>query len=164
MACGAAAQPDAPLPPPESKMSLSATKGPAIQPSSELLAWFEGEGKGRLVQVPVVVVPLPLGLSVGLVAGDTEGDPASALPLKLDDTAMSVSLAENIRSDCAYDVPCAIWVEGYWGATLSGPGPSFGGPSFGGPSTGPKRHPFSVRRYVGLVSSDAQNLRLVEKG
>jgi hypothetical protein len=145
-------------------MTLSDTPGPAIQPASALLEWFEGPGKGRLVQVPVVVVPSPLGLASGYVAGAPAADASGALSLKLDDTAMSVSLADNIRPDCAYDEPCAIWVEGYWGATLAMPGPSFGGPDFGGPATDtPKRHPFSVRRYVGRVTTAAPNVRLVAK-
>ena len=145
-------------------MSLSETKGPAIQPSSALLEWFEGPGKGRLVQVPVVVVPSVLGLASGYVGDAPTADPESALSLKLDDTAMSVSLADNIRPDCADGEPCAIWVEGYWGATLSAPGPSFGGPAFGGPAMDtPKRHPFSVRRYVGRVTAPAPTIRLVAK-
>jgi hypothetical protein len=139
-------------------MSLYATKGPAIQPASELLAWFEGPGKGRLVQVPVVVVPSPLGLASGRVAGSTADDASAALSLKLDDTGMSVSLADKIRPDCAYDEPCAIWVEGYWGATVSLPGLDFGGPAM----DTPKRHPFSVRRYVGRVTAPAQHIRLAE--
>ena len=144
-------------------MSLSATKGPAIQPASELLAWFEGSGKGRLVQVPVVVVPSPLGLASGYVAGSTAADSANGLLLKLDDTGMSVSLAEKIRPDCAYDEPCAIWVEGYWGATVSMPGLDFGGPGLDGPAMDtPKKHPFSVRRYVGRVTATAQHVRLAE--
>ena len=145
-------------------MSTPIQQGPAIQPSSALLAWFESDGKRQLVQVPVVVVPSPLGLNAGYVATSPGGDAGSALSLKLDDTAMSVSLADQIRSDCAYDEPCAIWVEGYWGATIEAPGLNFGGPGldFGGPAADtPKRHPFSVRRYVGLVQEAEPYIRVV---
>ena len=147
-------------------MSSPTRQGPAIQPASALLAWFERDGKGRLVQVPVVVVPSPLGLASGHVAAAPAADASTALSLKLDYTAMSVSLADQIRPDCPYGEPCAIWVEGYWGATIEAPGLDFGGPGldFGGPATQtPKRHPFSVRRYLGRVTEAASHVRLVEK-
>ncbi len=148
------------------------TQGPAVSPASDLLAWFEGEGQDKKVRIPLVVVPDPLGLSKGYIAASAATPEADGLLIRLDDTGMSVGLADRIRNDCPFDVPCAIWVEGTWGALISGGpmgGPGLGGPGLGGPGgpdlsgfdTGPKKHPFAVRDYVGKVQGEAAHI-LVE--
>lgn len=125
------------------------SEGPAVSPASALLAWLEGEGAGRTVRVPVVVVPSPLGLASGYIAASVEVPESEGLAVRLDDSTLGVSLADRLRDDCAYDVPCAIWVEGVWGSPL-------GMPDFGGPlSMGPKRHPLTVRDYAGKVEGAA---------
>lgn len=140
-------------------------RGPAVSPASDLLAWFEGEGKDKKVRVPLVIVPDPLGLGKGYIAPSAATPEADGLLVKIDDTGMSVGLADRIRNDCPYDQPCAIWVEGTWGALLSG-GP-MGGPGLGGPDlsafeTGPKKHPFSVRDYKGKVEGEATHILVAE--
>ncbi len=128
-------------------------EGPSVAAPAALLSWFEGEGAGKRVRVPVVVKPSPLGLSSGYIAANAAVPEAQGLSLQLDDSTLGVSLADRIRSDCEFDVPCLIWIEGQWGSSL-------GLPSFGGPlaSAGPKRHPFSVRDYAGKVSGEAATI------
>jgi hypothetical protein len=115
--------------------------GPALD--SDLIAWFEGEGSGKWVRIPIVVVPQVLGLSSGTLG---------SVKLSLDDTGMSVSLADRVRDDCPYDEPCTIWVEGFWGST----GPSFGG--MGMP--GEPEHTFSTRKYVGKVEGTPTHIKV----
>lgn len=157
---GRASAPDPETPTPEPTVSETAfVEGPALTPAADLLAWFEGEGEGKLVQVPVVVTPSPLGIGGGHVGGSASAPAEGALHLKLDDTAMSVSLADRLRADCSPGAPCAIWVEGIWGATVPNPSPSeLGLPP--GPSFGPEKHPFSVRRYVGPVQGEVTHIRV----
>ena len=81
------------------------------------------------------------------------------LPEAMRVTGREGLVRDQIRPDCPYDEPCAIWVEGYWGATIEAPGLDFGGPA----TPTPKRHPFSVRRYLGRVTEAASHVRLVEK-
>ncbi|MBW2254949.1 MAG: hypothetical protein JRI25_10180 [Deltaproteobacteria bacterium] len=135
--------------------------GPALSPSADLVAWFEGDGAGKLVQLPVVVTPSPLGLASGHVGVLPEPPGADALLLKLDDTAMGVSLADKIRGDCPAGQACVIWVEGIWGATVAMPDmpamPSMDGP--GGPAATDK-HPFSVRGYAGKVEGEPTHIRV----
>ena len=142
---------------------MTTAQGPALSDSAALLAWFEGAGKSRRVRIPVVLTPDPLGLGPAFVGSKPGPAPADALHLKLDDTAMSVGLADRMAKDCPFDVPCAIWVEGSWGAVLSGgPGLGLGGPTLGGPAAGPTPHPFSVRAYGGPVEGDATHVVLLD--
>ncbi len=139
----------------------SFTPGPAVADAKALLAWFEGEGKGKKVRIPVIINPSPLGLSSGYIAANTAVAEADGLLIKLDDGRLGVSLADRVRPDCDAGVPCAVWIEGIWGAVVS-TGPSLGGPgpgpSLGGPSFGPTKHPFSVHGYKGKVEGDAANV------
>lgn len=125
-------------------------EGPSVTAPAALLSWFQGEGAGKRVRVPVVVTPSPLGLAAGYIAASAAVPEAQGLSLQLDDGTLGVSLADRIRSDCEFDVPCAIWIEGVWGSSL-------GLPSVGGPLAGfgPPRHPFSVRDYTGKVEGEA---------
>lgn len=138
--------------------------GPALADTAALLAWFEGAGAGKRVRLPIVLVPDPLGLSTAFV-GPTPGPaPAGALHLKLDDTSMSVGLADRMAPDCPYDVPCAIVVEGTWGATLATSigGPGLGGPALPGMAQAPTPHPFRVLDYKGVAAGDLTHVVVVE--
>lgn len=144
---GRASTPEPAKPPMPSEPAVTDTydPGPELTPSDDLVAWFKGDGAGKLVQLPVVVTPSVLGVSKGQVAG---------LEIKLEDTAMSVGLADRLRPDCPYDEPCAVWLEGVWGPTVDMPGPPM-------PSFGPDKETFSVRRYVGRVADgDEQRVRI----
>jgi hypothetical protein len=74
--------------------------------------------------------------------------------LKLDDTAMGVSLADKISGDCPHDQACVIWVVGFWGATLEMPTLP------GLPSMGPPEHRFSVRGYAGKVEGEPTHIKV----
>lgn len=126
------------------------TQGPAIDDAVALLAWFNGEGAGRRVKLPIVLTPNPLGLGTAFIGAVPGSAPDGAVWLALDDTAMSVGLNTRLQVDCPWNQPCAIWIEGIWGATLSGwPGLGLEGrPGL----RSPKAHPFSVRGYGGPVS------------
>ena len=118
-------------------------QGPILSDSQTLLDWLAGDGKGELIQLPVNVTRSPLGVGGGQLVGGT-------LSLKLDDGAMSVSLFERLDQTCGREGPCVVWLEGFWGATV--PMPSFGPPD--------DRHPFSVRRVVGLVEGEPERVRV----
>lgn len=143
---------------------VTTAQGPALSDSAALLAWFEGDGKGKRVRIPVVLTPDPLGLGPAFIGSTPGPAPEGAVHLKLDDTALSVGLADRMAPDCPFDVPCAIWVEGTWGAVVSG-GPDlggFGGPGIEGPGVGgAKQHPFAVRDYGGTVDGPATHVVVV---
>lgn len=144
-------------------MSEDFTQGPAVGDAPALLAWFEGDGKSKRVRIPVVINPSPLGLGSGYIAASTSVPAEDGLLLKLDDGGLGVSLADRVRPDCPAGVPCAVWIEGIWGANVAS-GPSFGpGPGLGGPSLGgPTKHPFAVRDYIGKVDGDATHVMVAE--
>ena len=150
-----------PPPPPEPAVSQN---GPPLANPAAVLAWFEGPGKAARVRIPVVLTPDPLGLPPAFLGATPGPAPANALHLKLDDTGLSVGLADRMRGDCPFDVPCAIWVEGTWGAVLSG-GPSL--PGFDEPGLdepGPTPHPFRVMDYHGVVTDSATHVQVVKGG
>ncbi|MFZ5479774.1 MAG: hypothetical protein ACOZNI_23620 [Myxococcota bacterium] len=144
-----------PPPPPEPPVAtplkppppVAFEDGPSVADPAALLAWLEA-GKGRLVQLPVVVAfddKHRLGVARAWVGDDEVG-----LRLHLDDTAMGVALIDHLRRDCPKGPTCAVWLEGTWGPLMPGL------PDFG---EDPSRHPFSVKRYVGLAGADATRAR-----
>ena len=86
-----------------------------------------------------------LGVSPAAIT-DRAGGPG--LEVDLDDTALSIGLADRLRSDCARDEHCAVWVEGTWGRLIEVP-------TLG---VGPRRSAFTVRRYLGLVEGSAPRI------
>jgi len=130
--------------------------GPSLSDPAAALAWFEGPGKAARVRIPVVLTPDPLGLPPAFLGATPGPAPQGALHLKLDDTALSVGLADRMQGDCPFDVPCAIWVEGTWGAVLSG-GPDL----MGFDEPGPTQHPFRVLDYHGRVTDAPTHIRVV---
>jgi len=144
-----APEPETPNPEPAVKSETQFVEGPALSPSADLVAWFEGAGAGKLVQIPVVVTPSPLGLSSGHIGVRPEPPGADAVPLNLVDTAMGVSLADKIRGDCPDGQACVIWVEGIWGANVPDD-----------PFAPPDQHPFSVRGYAGKVEGEPTHIRV----
>lgn len=148
---GRASAPEPPSPASEDALTSETTfvDGPALDKPADLLAWFEGDGRGRLVQIPVVVTRSPLGVGPAHIGTRAEAPGPDAVRLELDDGAMSVSLADRLREHCAAGQPCAVWVEGIWGRTVPMP-----------PSPG-DGHAFSVRRLVGPVGDgDAARVRV----
>lgn len=79
-------------------------RGPALEPVDALKAWLEDSGDAVL-RVPLTVTqtpPMRLEARVG------------ALPVRLDDTALGVSLVDRVRSACGETKTCTVWVEGRW--------------------------------------------------
>lgn len=131
--------------------------GPALTPSADLLSWLEGPVKSasprKRLRIPVVVSfedefrfgwgPIFLGTSPD--GGD------SAIHLSLDDTAMGVGLLDTLVDTVPKDQDsCVVLLEGYWGDLMSGM-PDFDLPG----EEGPKKHPFAVLSFEGLLDADA---------
>ena len=134
--------------------------GAALDDDAALLSWLEASG-GKALRLPVRLTfddEHRLAIQAATVGG---------VPLKLDDTAMGVAVLDQVRRLCPAGEPgCTVWLEGTWGAVLSGvpmpglsgpggpglagPGPGLVGPGGPGPA-GPTRHPFAVRRVGGPV-------------
>ncbi|MSQ03712.1 MAG: hypothetical protein EXR71_17800 [Myxococcales bacterium] len=116
-----------------------------------VVAWLEGSQRAML-RVPVVVQfgdEFRLGIG-GAWLGDSDGNaPEGAVLLTLDDSQMGVALLDHLRKHCPPGPRCAVLIEGMWGPALSGM------PPLPGADAGPKRHPVTVRRFVGLQSAPA---------
>ncbi|MEC7947590.1 MAG: hypothetical protein VX265_08470 [Myxococcota bacterium] len=119
--------------------------GASLADTEALLRWLQ-TSDGRALRLPVAVTfddDYRLAIQSARVGG---------IPLKLDDTAMSVALLEQVRAICADGEPgCTVWLEGTWGSVLQGATmPGMGGPDLSGPgappASGPIRHPFAVRK------------------
>lgn len=125
---------------PMEKTSLDAqdqtTDGPALD--GELLAWLESS-KGS-IQLPVEVRRSVLGIDGGTVLG-------ANLDLRLDDTRMGIGLADQLGVVCGDEGPCAVWLEGEWGATLPDP-------------TEDALPTFSVQKVIGKVESEPKTVRI----
>lgn len=157
LACAgpAASAPRSPAPPEPavatpltSAPALSFEDGPAVDPAAPLLAWLSA-GRGRVVQLPVTVAfddEFRLGVARAWVGPESGG-----LRLKLDDTAMGVSLLDRLRAACPPGPTCRVWLEGTWGPLMDGM------PDFG--DSDPGRHDFTVRRFVGLADDGATRAR-----
>jgi hypothetical protein len=136
--------------------------GPSVVDADALLDWLEAQAQpsGRLVRLPVRV-QFDDAYRLGIVGGavcTTDPAPADALPLKLDDTAMSSSLLDLLRDRVAEGADSGLfWLEGTWGAVVSVGGmPALDLPGFELPGfeAAPERHPFAVRRVVGPVGGE----------
>lgn len=121
--------------------------GPPVRPARNLLAWLQRVGRRR-VRLPVVIRfdASPLRSRRDAFVGASPRDLSSQpLRLRLDDTAMGISLRTRLRSACPQARSwCALWLEGTWGPLLrhrTAPRPA------GSP------HPFAVRRVVGPVKA-----------
>ena len=119
--------------------------GASLADTKTLLRWLQ-TSDGRALRLPVAVTfddEYRLAIQSAQVGG---------ISLKLDDTAMSVALLDQVRALCPAGEPgCTVWLEGTWGSVLPGAMmPGMGGPDLSGPgapaASGPIRHPFTVRK------------------
>lgn len=168
---------DATSPDSEPTMTPSTfAQGPALTPAPELLAWLKSNANDQLLQVPVVIASSPLGITQAYIGVDPSTPPSDeSVTLRLDQGALGVSLVEQLPAACA-EGPCAVWLEGTWGALVSpGPGDTTGPSGPGGPAgpagpagpsgsaeapTKPTQHPFAVRRLVGPVTDTPRHVRV----
>lgn len=92
--------------------------GPRITPGGTLEPWLlatAAETPPRLVQLPITIV-----------GGDAQSGFLGRAPspevisVRLDDSALGVSLAERVRASCHDAASCTLWLEGYWQARDAG--------------------------------------------
>ncbi len=84
---------------------IAFTRGPAIADAAVLKSWLDQQ-KGKL-RLPVAVELVPVRAVGNARIGSLE--------LKLDDTALNVSLADRAYQQCPRDGgPCVLWLEGRW--------------------------------------------------
>ena len=96
--------------------------GPPIDPPAKLLEWLESTGSAEprpRIRLPVVVRfrdAHRLGLDGGHIGVSPAIMPGS-IQVRLDDTAMGISLLDRVRGACPDDkqTECAVWLEGTWG-------------------------------------------------
>lgn len=131
--------------------------GPAIDDQAALRAWLAAaKADRRRVRLPVVVVFDALGVQKAWIGNGGDAPADGAVLLKLDDTAMGVSLLDRLRQACPART-CAVWLEGTWGPVLEvGGQPALALPGF---DSGPPRETFAVRRFVGLADATATRTR-----
>lgn len=95
--------------------------GPPIDPPGGLLEWLEKTASAeprRRIRLPVVVQFVDahrMGISGGFIGLEPAVLPG-AIQLKLDDTAMGVSLLDRVRTACPADdqTSCPVWLDGTW--------------------------------------------------
>jgi hypothetical protein len=168
---GSAASNDAPktepADPPKTELTPEKTvteptfvDGPAIAPAAELATWLSTK-KGSLLRLPLVIEVEPFGVGPAWIGTSDADRPADAVQVSLDQGALSVGLTERLLPLCP-EAPtrCVVWIQGYWGPTVSLPGPpGFDGPSVPGVA---KKEPFSVRSVVALFKDgDTPNVKVV---
>ena len=141
------------------------SRGPALVPTDDLLAWLETRAGTRVLRLPVIVAASPLGVTSAFIGAHAGADPATMIALQLDQGALGVALHERLPLACQGS-PCAVWLEGSWGslvsvaATRSGPG----GPSLDGPANpeASDSKPFTVRDLIGPVEGSATHILVAD--
>jgi hypothetical protein len=126
--------------------------GPALEPSGELLAGLDREAPAdarprRRIRLPVVVSLADGGLSIGgAFIGVSAASPgADPIALRLDDTALGVSLLDQVRAHCPdAGAGCALWLEGTWG-------PMIELPALAPPDPDAPAHTFAVLSVVARI-------------
>jgi len=118
--------------------------GPAVTPSAPLLAWLENDVKPadprKRIKLPVTLNFDALGFGDCFVgAGEDK------LLIQIDDTAMGISLLEQVRDA---DTGCTLWLEGYWGSLVPDP--------MDIPLPGEKRWPFAVLKKHDAIDDPSQ--------
>jgi hypothetical protein len=87
---------------------LEFVDGPAVDDTPSLAAWLDAhDGDSRQLRLPV---------SMGnRVAGATSFEVGS-IAIRVSDSALGVALADHVRTKCASQARCRLWLEGYWSA------------------------------------------------
>lgn len=71
------------------------------------------------MRLPVIVrFAQPFGIAEAFI-GTVDRIDAETMFLRLNDSAMGVSLDERVRERCSKsETACAVWLEGYWGSRI----------------------------------------------
>jgi len=155
--------PDAPpeptLQPAAPEVAVTAPKfidGPSLKPSPALRQWLS-DNKGRTIRLPLAIRMSGFDVGPAWIGMDGSEPLEDSIHVSLDQGALGVGLLERLSPLC--DEPpstCVVWLQGKWGATVSG-GPSLEGIDL----PGPPKEPFSVREVVGRVqSSDTATVKI----
>lgn len=91
--------------------------GPSIDDTSQLRAWLDATappgGVKRRVRLPVVITRTANGITSAYVGTHPDKPAAEAMHLRLDDTALGVSLADRLRERFGADAsPVVVWLDG----------------------------------------------------
>ena len=81
------------------------TVGPKLS-QQELLETWLAEAHDAVLRLPVTIERRGYGQSIGAKLGERE--------VRIDDSALGVSLTDRLRSVCPEESPCRVWVEGRW--------------------------------------------------
>jgi hypothetical protein len=81
------------------------TVGPKLS-EKELLDTWLAEAHDAVLRLPVTVERGGYGQSIRAKLGERE--------VRLDDSALGLSLTDRLRSACPEENPCRVWVEGRW--------------------------------------------------
>jgi len=101
--------------------------GPGVDQPAELKSWIQEvrakPGEERpLVRIPVVASMDEHRLQISSAFLGVSADASNHFALRLDDSALGISLVARLRHRCPEDRrSCVIWVEGYWGPLLDLP-------------------------------------------
>lgn len=91
------------------------TRGPAIAPAAELVAWLDAQRTDvgqRRVKLPVWLTVSGTSIKAARIGA---ADAPDAVALKLKDSALGISLADHARRACRGGGACGLWLEGKWG-------------------------------------------------
>src|SRR5262245_22115975 len=94
--------------------SPSASRVP-VTPAAELLKWLDAQ-KRDIAEPVKLRVPVTITFTNAnqiAIARTTIGAAADALQIRLDDSALGISLMDRIRGKCP-GTTCAVWIEGNW--------------------------------------------------
>lgn len=133
---------------------LNFIPGPAINPSAQLLDWLNQEAEAtsslrKQVRLPVLIsFKYSYGFAIGeSFIGTSEADrDKNTIFLSLNDRRMNIPLLERLRHTCpTFTTSCVVWLDGYWGTTLSDLREQKG-----------NKWPFAVVKVHGLVTEQAE--------
>lgn len=106
-----------------------------------LLTWMETHGDGRTFEVPLEIVSAPLSRTSHIIG------PEGRYAVRLDTTALSMTLDQHLAAHCTGDGPCRVWVRVTWG------------PLLGSIDTDPA---LTVRKVLGPADGTDTAIRIVE--
>jgi len=141
-------------PPTESNTEVAWEVGPDVDSPTEIAKWIQGvrskPGDERpLVRIPVVAFMDEHRLQISSAFLGVSPDASNHIALRLDDSALGISLVDRVRRHCPGDPrSCVIWVEGYWGPLIGLPEEAHATPPY----------PFAVLEVLSESPANATNV------